>query len=130
MEAWVREDRRGIGVNVGGSSFLRSFGPIFEIINRTRLIFHQARTFRDIDIGTVKIEKGDGRAEGAPYQPPEPSSQNIKPADGFKVYDGNCHCQAIIYTVETKPLTDIKVMSCNCSLCSRVGLSLYLRSIN
>lgn len=40
--------------------------------------------------------------------------------DGLKLYSGNCHCGAVRYTLKSKPLEEIEVVSCNCSLCSRV----------
>ena len=45
--------------------------------------------------------------------------------DGSMVYEGNCHCGAVRYRVLTRPLEEVKVMSCNCSLCSRVRLFLF-----
>ena len=36
-------------------------------------------------------------------------------------YAGNCHCGAVKFTVKIPSLTDLEVMSCNCSLCTRNG---------
>jgi hypothetical protein len=36
-------------------------------------------------------------------------------------YAANCHCGAVTFTVKIPSLTDHKVMSCNCSLCTRNG---------
>jgi len=36
-------------------------------------------------------------------------------------YAANCHCGAVKFTVKIPSLTDHKVMSCNCSQCTRNG---------
>ena len=36
-------------------------------------------------------------------------------------YRGNCHCGAVTFTVRTPSLSDNKVNSCDCSICSRNG---------
>jgi hypothetical protein len=54
-----------------------------------------------------------------------PSSEPKEAENGLKVYDGNCHCGAVTYRVKTKQLTETEVMSCNCSLCSRVRILLF-----
>jgi hypothetical protein len=56
----------------------------------------------------------------APPFPSHPDADNLQPDQ--KIYNGNCHCGAVAYAVKTKPLEEQKVMSCNCSLCSRVRL--------
>ncbi|KAG9242421.1 Mss4-like protein [Calycina marina] len=38
---------------------------------------------------------------------------------GLVKYQGACHCGGVTYAVKTRPLEEIKVMQCNCSLCSR-----------
>jgi hypothetical protein len=56
------------------------------------------------------------------YEPPTsyPDMELGEGEDDLKLYNGNCHCGAVKYTVKTKPLTELKVLSCNCSLCARV----------
>ncbi len=80
----------------------------------------QVRTLQSIDLSTLEIEKFPGSDLQPQYQPPETSQEPEDAEDGLKLYHGNCHCGAVTYTVKTKPLDDIEVMSCNCSLCSRV----------
>jgi hypothetical protein len=60
----------------------------------------------------------------APPFPAHPDADKLQPDQ--KIYNGNCHCGAVTYAVKTKSLEEQKVMSCNCSLCSRVSLSLSL----
>ncbi|PMD54089.1 uncharacterized protein K444DRAFT_598507 [Hyaloscypha bicolor E] len=55
----------------------------------------------------------------APPFPSHPDADNLQPDQ--KICNGNCHCGAVAYAVKTKPLEEQKVMSCNCSLCSRNG---------
>jgi hypothetical protein len=43
------------------------------------------------------------------------------PTKEFTSYDANCHCGAVTFTVKVPSLKDHKVMSCNCSLCTRNG---------
>jgi hypothetical protein len=57
----------------------------------------------------------------APSFPTHPEASILPPDQN--IYNGNCHCGAVMYAVKTKPLEEQKVMKCNCSLCSRVCLS-------
>lgn len=76
---------------------------------------------RDVDLEVLEIKTSKGDEVGERYQPPQPLTQEKDDVeDELKIYNGNCHCGAVDYTVKTKPLTEQKVMSCNCSLCSRV----------
>jgi hypothetical protein len=36
-------------------------------------------------------------------------------------YPGNCHCGTVTFTVRTPSLSDNKIDSCDCSICSRNG---------
>lgn len=50
------------------------------------------------------------------------------PTPELTSYNGNCHCGAIKFTVKIPSLKEHKVMSCNCSLCTRNGyLMIYPR---
>lgn len=82
---------------------------------------------RDIDLDKLELMKLTGSDFGEKYQPPPfPPIKEVekklekKDDDGMKVYHGNCHCKAVTFSVLTKPLEEQKVMSCNCSSCSRV----------
>jgi hypothetical protein len=90
------------------------------------LIMLQARAFRDIDLDALEVETYPGSKLGHPYCPPEPATRQEGSAgeDALTIYYGNCHCGAVKYSVKTTPLTVQKVMSCNCSLCSRVRFSI------
>lgn len=49
-----------------------------------------------------------------------------EPTPEFTAYAANCHCGAVRLTVNIPSLMDHKVMSCNCSLCTRNGyLNVY-----
>ena len=64
----------------------------------------------------------DGAKLEPSYQAPKPSNHVAK-ASGegdLEVYEGSCHCGAVVYTVKTKPLTEAEVTFCNCSICGRV----------
>jgi hypothetical protein len=76
---------------------------------------------KDVDLEVLEIKTFKGAEVGDKCQPPQSLTQEKDEAeDKLKIYNGNCHCGAVHYTVKTKPLTEQKVMSCNCSLCSRV----------
>ncbi|KAH8601541.1 Mss4-like protein [Bisporella sp. PMI_857] len=85
-----------------------------------------ARALKDIDLSALKEVRYDGVSgkDSLPkYQPPTTFPSLELTSDdtnqGLTLYHGNCHCKAVTYTVKTKPFPDNKVMSCNCSLCSR-----------
>ncbi|KAF2452922.1 Mss4-like protein [Lineolata rhizophorae] len=47
------------------------------------------------------------------------------------VYDGNCHCGAVRYTVKlSPPLPEYVVTQCNCSVCTKIGYLLVYPSID
>ena len=37
----------------------------------------------------------------------------------MQTYQGSCHCRKVRFEIEVEPITT--AMSCNCSICSRVG---------
>lgn len=77
--------------------------------------------FKDIDFNSIEKTPFDGATLlGSRYVPPSIPDFEGEVEEGLKVYKGNCHCGAITYALKSKPLEDIEVMSCNCSLCSRV----------
>ena len=59
-----------------------------------------------------------------PPYPAHPDADNLTADE--KIYNGNCHCGAVVYAVKTQTLEEQKVMNCNCSLCSRVCLPLLI----
>jgi hypothetical protein len=86
----------------------------------------EARALKDIDLDALELESFNGADLEPPYELPVPSTEPKEAEGGLKVYYGNCHCRAVTYSVKTKPLTETKVISCNCSLCSRVRFLLLL----
>ena len=77
--------------------------------------------FRDLDVDSIVKNAFDGATIlGSKYVPPSVPDYEGEVEEGQKVYHGNCHCGAVTYALKTEPLEEIKVMSCNCSLCSRV----------
>lgn len=80
---------------------------------------------KDIDVDSLQLRGMGGSVYGETYQQPSfPDLDEIKKVlnvqEGMKIYHGNCHCKAITYSVVTKPLEEQQVLSCNCSLCSKV----------
>ena len=41
-----------------------------------------------------------------------------------KTYVGSCHCQAVKFAVQSKPLEETLICDCGCSICRGVGWSL------
>ena len=79
--------------------------------------------FKDLDVDSVVKNAFDGATIlGSKYVPPSVPDYQGEVEEDQKVYPGNCHCGAVTYALKTKPLEELKVISCNCSLCSRVGL--------
>jgi hypothetical protein len=83
---------------------------------------------KDIDIDSLKLKSMGGSVYGAAYQQPSfPSEDELEKVlnveEGLKIYNGNCHCKAVTYSVVTKPVEEQEVLSCNCSLCSKVHSS-------
>lgn len=81
------------------------------------------RMLKDIDLAALEKQKIPGTDVGPKYQPPSifPTLELGKGEEGLELYNGNCHCGSVKYTVKTKPFNKLKVLSCNCSLCSRNG---------
>lgn len=58
-------------------------------------------------------------------------SAALVPDPELTSYDANCHCGTVTFTVKIPSLQEHKVMSCNCSLCTRNGyLMIYPRREN
>jgi hypothetical protein len=78
---------------------------------------------RDVDVESLEKKPFDGATIlGSKYIPPMIPNYMGEVQEGLKVYNGNCHCGAVTYTVKSKPLEELEVLSCNCSSCSRVRL--------
>jgi len=86
-----------------------------------RAIGLNVRTLKDIDLEDLELEKINGADREPAYLPPEGVDIPEDKDSDLRGYTGNCHCGAVRYHLKSKPLSDIKVMSCNCSLCSRNG---------
>jgi hypothetical protein len=79
----------------------------------------KVRMLRDIHLPSLKNEPFPGKDLKSPYTPPAfPPHPEVEP--GKQVYDGYCHCGAVTISVEFKPISELEVLSCNYSLCSRV----------
>ena len=81
----------------------------------------------DINIDSLQTVSFDGAALEPLYHAPKTSS-NLVAKDEFKIYDGNCHCGAVTYSVRSELLTQTgpPVCECDCSICSRVSSSFFL----
>lgn len=77
----------------------------------------------DIKLDSLQIVSFDGAALEPLYHAPQASSSNLVAKDGFKIYNGNCHCGAVTYSVLSEPLTETgpPVCECDCGICSRVS---------
>jgi len=76
--------------------------------------------FRDIKLEELDTETFEGADIKSSYTPPTfPAHGEVE--EGKRIYDGNCHCGTVTFSVKWKPVEEIEVLSCNCSLCSRVS---------
>lgn len=81
----------------------------------------QVRTFRDFDEEKLAIKPYDGASLEPQYVPPNgPEVSDLN--QSTKCYRGSCHCGNVSYDLQSKALEEIGVLSCNCSICSRVCL--------
>ena len=56
------------------------------------------------------------------HAPPNGSDVTDLEDAGTKRYPGSCHCGAVTFDLDSKPLEDLEPWSCNCSICARVCL--------
>jgi len=82
----------------------------------------QSRMLRGISVSYLEEQPFPGGDLDPPYTPPK-FPAHPSPEPGTQTYNGNCHCGAVTISVKFKQLSEVEVMSCNCSLCSRVSLS-------
>lgn len=76
------------------------------------------RALRDFDEDKVEIRPYNGADLEPHYVPPNgPEVSDLN--QSTKCYRGSCHCGNVSYDLQSKPLEEIGVTSCNCSICSR-----------
>lgn len=77
----------------------------------------------DIKMDSLQTVSLDGAALEPLYHAPKTSS-NLVAKDELKIYNGNCHCGAVTYSVRSELLTQTgpPVCECDCSICSRVSV--------
>lgn len=78
---------------------------------------------KDDQLLTTRLHSYDGSALEPAYQPPKSLGRTSKASGEQKqeIYEGNCHCGAVTLTVETTPLSETGVCSCDCTICVKVG---------
>jgi hypothetical protein len=87
--------------------------------------------FKDVDVDSLVKNPFDGATLlGDKYVPPSVPDFKGEVEEGLKVYKGSCHCAAVTYALKSKPLEETNVVSCNCSLCSRVSPPLFITFIH
>lgn len=64
----------------------------------------------------------DGASRGSAYKHPEYPVEDPKGGEqkGMKTYTGSCHCGRVMLAVRSKPLPEVEVLECDCSICGRV----------
>ncbi|CAD6579693.1 MAG: hypothetical protein ASARMPRED_009222 [Alectoria sarmentosa] len=86
--------------------------------NEARTIGINVRTLRDFDEDKLEIKDSNAASLEPHYVPPNTS--DLSGSDGStKCYRGSCHCGKVTYDVQSKPLEEIGLLQCNCSICSR-----------
>lgn len=81
-------------------------------------IYVNARTFSSFDEERLEIKLFDGASLSPQHTPPISPAASDQP-QSTKHYRGSCHCGRVTYDLQSKPLEEIGVLSCNCSICSR-----------
>lgn len=111
----IHNEAQTIGINVRRALFINhesEFG--FDTDG-------QVRTLRDFDEDKLEITHSNGASVEPHYVPPNTSDVSDS-TESAKCYRGSCHCGKITYDVQSKPLEEVGVLKCNCSICSRVCL--------
>ncbi|KAH8821937.1 Mss4-like protein [Xylogone sp. PMI_703] len=81
-----------------------------------------ARAINGINFDSLSLSSYKGSEVEPAYTTPEVPGYRADTVDGeLRQYAGSCHCGAVRYTLMNKPITDEKIISCNCSMCSRNG---------
>lgn len=91
----------------------------------------QLRAIRDKDFNlwSLPLTRYSGFSRDPPYCLPslpdgaeEYLAERAKHYDYFtKVYTGSCHCQAVRFGVVCKPLEEVLIIDCSCSMCLGVS---------
>ncbi|MCJ1457697.1 hypothetical protein MMC28_008066 [Mycoblastus sanguinarius] len=78
------------------------------------------RALEDVDFDQLEITSYDGATLEPAYNPPN-GPRSILGSDHAttQIYGASCHCGKVTFEVTSKPLQDIEVTQCNCSICSR-----------
>ncbi|CAF9943603.1 MAG: hypothetical protein ALECFALPRED_000748 [Alectoria fallacina] len=108
----IHNEAQTIGINVRRALFINhesEFG--FDTDG-------QVRTLRDFDEDKLEITHSNGASVEPHYVPPNTSDVSDS-TESAKCYRGSCHCGKITYDVQSKPLEEVGVLKCNCSICSR-----------
>ncbi|MCJ1427907.1 hypothetical protein MMC29_005813 [Sticta canariensis] len=76
----------------------------------------------DFKLDSLQTVSLNGAALEPLYHAPKTSSSLVA-KDKLKIYNGNCHCGAVTYSVRSELLTQTgpPVCECDCSICSRNG---------
>lgn len=85
-----------------------------------------ARMLRNHDLDSLEQKPLDEGKLAQPFQAPSfpvpPVVKDDQESDEkLQIYNGCCHCDAVSFSLSSKPLSKSRIISCNCSLCSRNG---------
>lgn len=91
----------------------------------------QLRAIRnpDFDLWQLPLKQYSGADRDPPYEPPQiPAGAEAYLAERAKhyqyetkVYVGGCHCKAVTFAVLHKPLEEVELVDCACSICTGVS---------
>lgn len=105
----------------------------YEALSQANASKLQLRAIRDPSFDLFKIISTayPGKAHGTSYTavpPIEGADEYLsKRAEHYdyptKIYTGGCHCQALKFAVLCKPLEEVGMTDCNCSICLGVSLA-------
>ena len=126
---WQHNHRQAFTFGYAGHQRMSSYTH-FAVL-RFMLTNYKARLLQSVDLKPLektKYESPSGEEYGSKYTPPSvypvPSTakntETSIPDVKLDTFHGNCHCGAVAYTLLSKPLSERKIISCNCSLCYRV----------
>jgi hypothetical protein len=84
-----------------------------------KLVSTQVRLIQDINLQGLHYQDVRGKEEYKALEIAENPDSSSVPLEfsNLTSYKANCHCGTVTYTVHTPPLTDLKVLDCNCSIC-------------
>ncbi|KAL6719074.1 hypothetical protein ACLMJK_003309 [Lecanora helva] len=97
----------------GRKSMSHKFCPTKQTNSVEAEVRLQIRTLKDINVEDVEVVPYDGEKLEPAFVPPEIDQTAGK-------YTGSCHCGKVTYALTSKkPLKDLQLTQCNCSICSR-----------